>query len=155
MIGAHVEHKEKFVLAGFRELVTQGKDAGMGALWDKLTEHLAQRDVPMEGLHLFGVILGMNQKNQFDYMAGVLVEDKKVAVKLGLNAMGVPGGDFAITNVEGSIPLSIMAGVDMLMGKYLPSSGFVPNGPVFEAYGPGDPTAEDYQMQVWVPVKVA
>ncbi|MBM7051744.1 MULTISPECIES: GyrI-like domain-containing protein [unclassified Rothia (in: high G+C Gram-positive bacteria)] len=155
MIGAHVEHKDEFVLAGFRELVSQGADAGMGALWQKLTKHAEERGVTMEGVRLFGVILGMNQKNQFDYMAGILVEDKDVAAKLGLNAIVVPAGEFAVTNVEGSIPMSIMAGVDLLMGKYLPTSGFTPNGPVFEAYGPGDPTADDYQMQVWVPVKAA
>lgn len=155
MIGAHVEHKDEFVLAGFRELVTQGADSGMGALWEKLTRHAAERGVPVEGLHLFGVILGMNQNHQFDYMAGILVEDKDVAAKLGLSAIVVPAGDFAVTNVEGSVPMSIMAGVDLLMGKFLPSSGFAPSGPVFEAYGPGDPTQDDYKMQVWVPVKAA
>lgn len=155
MIGAHVERKEEFVLAGFRELVTQGADSGMGALWQKLTKHAQERGVPMEGLRLFGLILGMNQNNQFDYMSGILVEDKEVAAKLGLSAIVIPGGDFAVTNVEGAVPMSIMAGVDLLMGKFLPASGFTPNGPVFEAYGPGDPTQEDYKMQVWVPVKPA
>jgi AraC family transcriptional regulator len=155
MIGAHVEHKDEFVLAGFRELVTQGPNAGRGALWDKLTKHAAQRGVPLENVHMFGLILGMNQNNQFDYMAGILVENKDVAAQLGLNAIVIPAGEFAVTNVQGAIPMSIMAGVDQLMGQYLPTSGFVPNGPVFEAYAPGDPTSDDYQMQVWVPVKAA
>ena len=35
MIGARVEHKDEFFIAGFRETVKQG--AGIGELWKKLT----------------------------------------------------------------------------------------------------------------------
>lgn len=153
MIGARVEHKDKFFIAGFRETVQQG--AGMGELWKKLTDHATARGVTMPEVHSMGVIVGMNASGQFDYMAGILVENLETAQALGLNALKVDGGEFAVTNVEGPVPMSIMAGVDHLMGTFLPKAGFKPNGPVFEAYGPGDPSAADYQMQVWVPVKAA
>lgn len=153
MIGARVEHKDEFFLAGFRETVTQG--AGIGELWKKLTEHAEGRGVTMPEVHTMGVIVGMNQSGQFDYMAGILVESLDVAKALGLNALKVDGGEFAVTTVEGAVPMSTMAGVDHLMGTFLPQAGFKPNGPVFEVYGPGDPTQDDYQMQVWVPVKAA
>lgn len=153
MIGAHVEHKAEFFVAGFRETVTQGD--GIGALWKKLTEHAKAKGVTMPEVHSVGVILGMNAAGKFDYMAGFLVESLEVAQALELNALKVDAGEFAVTNVEGPVPLSTMAGVDHLMGTFLPQAGFKPNGPVFEAYGPGDPTRDDYQMQVWAPVKVA
>lgn len=153
MIGAHVEHKDEFFVAGFRETVTQGD--GIGELWKKLTNHAEAKGVTMPEVHSMGVILGMNAAGRFDYMAGFLVESLEVAQALELNVLKVDAGEFAVTNVEGPVPLSTMAGVDHLMGTFLPQAGFKPNGPVFEAYGPGDPTQDDYQMQVWVPVKVA
>ena len=153
MIGARVEHKDEFFIAGFRKTVKQG--AGIGELWKKLTTHAEARGVTMPEVHSMGVIVGMNAAGEFDYMAGILVENLETAQALGLNALKVDGGEFAVTTVEGPVPMSTMAGVDHLMGTFLPASGFKPNGPVFEAYGPGDPSAEDFQMQVWVPVKAA
>lgn len=153
MIGARVEHKDEFFIAGFRQTVKQG--AGIGELWTKLTDHAQQRGVTMPEVHSMGVIVGMNAAGEFDYMAGILVENLETAQALGLNALKVDGGEFAVTDVQGPVPMSTMAGVDHLMGSFLPQAGFKPNGPVFEAYGPGDPSSEDFQMQVWVPVKPA
>lgn len=153
MIGARVEHKDEFFIAGFRQTVKQG--AGIGELWKKLTDHAQKRGVTMPQVHSMGVIVGMNAAGEFDYMAGILVENLETAQALGLNALKVDGGDFAVTTVQGAVPMSTMAGVDHLMGTFLPQAGFKANGPVFEAYGPGDPSSQDFQMQVWVPVKPA
>ncbi|MDY3048283.1 MAG: effector binding domain-containing protein [Rothia sp. (in: high G+C Gram-positive bacteria)] len=153
MIGARIEHKDEFFIAGFRETVKQG--AGIGELWKKLTTQAEARGVTMSEVHPVGVIVGMNAAGEFDYMAGFLVENLETAQALGFNALKVDGGEFAVTQVEGPVPMSTMAGVDHLMGTFLPASGFKPKGPVFEAYGPGDPSADDFQMQVWVPVKPA
>ncbi|MDY6051788.1 MAG: GyrI-like domain-containing protein [Rothia sp. (in: high G+C Gram-positive bacteria)] len=153
MIGARVEHKDEFFIAGFRETVKQG--SGISELWKKLTDHAEKRGVTMPEVRSVGVIMGMNAVGDFDYMAGVLVKNLETAQGLGLNALKVEGGEFAVTQVEGPVPMSTMAGIDHLMGTFLPASGFKPNGPIFEAYGPGDPSADDFQLQVWVPVTLS
>ena len=64
MIGARVEHKDEFFIAGFRKTVKQG--AGIGELWKKLTTHAEARGVTMPEVHSMGVIVGMNAAGEFD-----------------------------------------------------------------------------------------
>lgn len=153
MFGARVEHKDEFFIAGFRGTVKQGE--GPARLWEQLSKHAAERGVTMEGVHSMGVMIGMNTSGEMDYMAGILVENLETAQALGLNALKVDGGEFAVAPVKGTPPVSTMGGVELLLGSFLPQAGFKPNGPVFEAYGPGDPSSKDYEMQVWIPVKAA
>lgn len=147
-----IHRKQELIIAGFREPVDP-RTGGQGALWNKLYKHIQENSLDTSNVHQLGLIFKMG-KESFDYMVGLVVPDIEVAKALGLDVAVIQESDYAILNAEGPVPYSIIAASDHLLNTFLPQSDYRPAGPIIEAYAPeGDPTADDYQMQVWIPVK--
>ncbi|WP_346846300.1 GyrI-like domain-containing protein [uncultured Rothia sp.] len=150
---ARVEHKPALVVAGLRETVDQG--AGRASLWDRTINAATLAGANLAHAQQVAIIFGATPSQEFDYMAGFVVDSKESASKLDLNAAEVPAGDYAIVDVRGPAPLASSTGLEYLVSTFLPEHGLAPSGPAMEIFGPGDTSAEDYAMQVWVPVKAA
>lgn len=149
---ARVEHQPALVVAGLRETVDQAQ--GNAELWEKVVNSIKLAGADPAQAQQIAIIFGANANNEFDYMAGVVIDSRENAEKLGLNAAEVPAGEYAVVDVRGPAPVASATGLDYLMGTFLPERGLRATGPAMEIYGPGDTSAEDYGMQVWVPVKV-
>lgn len=149
---ARVEHRPEMTIAGFRKTVELGPESN--ALWDEVSTALTLAGAPAHAVQQVGIIFAVGgEQAKFDYMAGVVVNDKDVAGQLNMNAAVVPAGEYAIVDVQGPAPLASATGMDYLLGVFLPERGLRATGPTLEVYGPGDTSAEDYMMQVWVPIK--
>lgn len=149
---ARVEHRPEMTIGGFRKTVEIGPESN--ELWEEVTSALTLAGAPASAVQQVGIIFAVGgDKAKFDYMAGVVINDKDVAGQLGLNAAVVPAGEYAIVDVQGPAPLASATGMDYLLGTFLPERGLRATGPTMEIYGPGDTSAEDYMMQVWVPVR--
>lgn len=147
---ARVQKKDSFVVAGFRNLVDPGE--GMVTAWDDVAATLTAAEADLSLARRVGIIAGMTPEHKFDYVAGIFVETKEDAEALGLNAAVVPAGRFAVVEVTGPVPDSSLAGIDYLTRTFMPQNRLRPAGPVFEVYGQGDATADNYTMEVWMPV---
>lgn len=148
---ARVEHKPALVVAGLRETVDQFEDRA--ALWTKVVDSATLAGANVAHAQQIAIIFGANKNQEFDYMAGFVVDSRESAGKLGLNAAEVPAGEYAVVDVRGPAPLASSTGLEYLVSTFLPEHGLKPNGPAMEIFGPGDTGAEDYAMQVWLPVK--
>lgn len=147
---ARVEHKPALVVAGLREKIDQFE--GRAKLWQKAIDSLTLAGVDPSHAQQVAIIFGANKSQELDYMAGFVIDARESASKLGLNAAEVPAGEYAIVDVRGPAPLASSTGLEYLVGTFLPERGLKPNGPAMEIFGPGDTGAEDYAMQVWLPV---
>lgn len=148
---ARVEHKPALVVAGLRETIDQFE--GREALWTQAVETATLAGANLSMAQQIAIIFGANKNQEFDYMAGFVVGSLEGAGKLGLNAAEVPAGEYAIVDVRGPAPLASSTGLEYLVSTFLPEHGLKPNGPAMEIFSPGDTGAEDYAMQVWLPVK--
>ncbi|MFW0107675.1 GyrI-like domain-containing protein [Rothia sp. P7181] len=148
---ARVEHRPSLVLAGLRETIDPA--VGNADVWERVLNTVKLAGFSTEGTQQVAIIFGANMRQEFDYMAGLVVNSRDNAQALGLNAAEVPAGDYAIVDVRGPAPLASMTGLDYLLGTFLPERALTASGPAMEVYGPGDTSSEDYMMQVWVPVK--
>lgn len=148
---ARIEHRPAMTIGGFRKTVELGEESNQ--LWEEVSTALTLAGAPMQAVQQVGIIFAVGgDKTKFDYMAGLVVNDKDVAAQLGLNAAVVPAGEYAIVDVQGPAPLASATGMDYLLGVFLPERGLRATGPTLEIYGPGDTSAEDYMMQIWVPI---
>lgn len=147
---ARVEHRPAIVVAGVRGTV--GQVEGKAELWEELVNSIKIAGEDPTHAQQLAIVFGVNADQKFDYMAGVVINSHESAEKLQLDAAEVPAGDYAIVDVRGPAPLAATTGMDYLMGTFLPEHGLRATGPMMEIYGPGDTSAEDYAMQVWVPI---
>lgn len=150
---ARIEHRPQMTVAGFRKTLELGAESS--ALWEEVTTTLTLAGASPADTQQVGIIFAVGGENKFDYMAGVVVNDKETAAKLSLNAAVVPAGEYAIVDVQGPAPLASATGMDYLLGVFIPERGLRPTGPTLEVYGPGDTGAEDYMMQIWIPITAA
>ncbi|GGH66055.1 GyrI-like domain-containing protein [Rothia aerolata] len=148
---ARIEHQPALVVAGLRETVDSA--AGTSELWKKVVDSIKLAGASPEHAQQIAIVFGANAENKFDFMAGVVVDSRESAEKLSLNAAEVPAGEYAIVDVAGPAPLAAATGMDYLLGTFLPQRGLRAAGPTLEVFGPGNTNAEDYMMQVWIPVR--
>lgn len=72
----------------------------------------------------------------------------------GFETAEIPAGTWAVFNSVGPMPHSIQNVWQRIFQEWFPATGYEhTGGPDFELYPPGDPAAEDYRCEVWVPVK--
>ncbi|MEX3610749.1 GyrI-like domain-containing protein [Rothia sp. LK2588] len=150
---ARIEHQPDLVVAGLRKTIKPPE--GYAELWKEVVNSITLAGADVSQAQQIAIMFGANANQEFDYMAGVVIDSRESAAKLGLNAAEVPAGEYAIVDVQGPALLASATGMDYLIGDFIPNRGLVPTGPAMEIFGPGDTTAEDYMMQVWVPIKAA
>lgn len=150
-----VEHKDGFKVAGLMIAATPKSD--FAGLWGMLFDKIPYQQLESLGSgQSFGVCSDMKEDGSFRYMAGYHTQDVEKARALGLELMDVPGADYAVVPVKGPTPQCIKQGWIYVWDTFFPQKGYRHAGtPDFEVYAPGDTTCPDYEMTLWVPVKIA
>ena len=128
-------------------------DGDFSPLWDELNQKAspAMLDV-LKVTQYLGVFTQPDTKGRVRYTAGFLVSEPASAVKLGLGVLELPASTYAVVEVTGQISESIPAGFASFEEAFFAKNPqYRPVGGL-EVYGRGDIQAEDYQMELWVPL---
>lgn len=150
-----IERKEAFQVAG-RTIEAVGQ-ADFPKVWDDLYEEFSLMELEALGDGCnYGVAYDYDEDrmNYFKYMAGYDVEDPQEAEHLGLEVLSIPEAEYAVLTLIGKVPNSIHRGWEFLLATYFPEHHYrqalTPN---FELYFEGDLEAEDYEMELWIPIE--
>ncbi|WP_076463869.1 AraC family transcriptional regulator [Actinomyces mediterranea] len=148
-----IQKKPAFVVAGLmRESI---ENSQCPATWQAL--HAAWDEGTLCALgsgQCFGMCFDVEDPGTINYLAGYDASDGQAARELGLDVVEVPENEYAIVRLEGPVPECIHRGWRYVMESFLPEHGYRHSGaPDFEAYGPGDMRATDYEMELWVPIE--
>lgn len=102
--------------------------------------------------NMLGICMDLEQdKQQFSYM--IAIEDVKHAEHTGFETREIPAATWAVFTSVGAMPHAIQKLWERIFQEWLPSSGFQhDNAPELEVYFPGDPSAQDYKCEIWIPV---
>ena len=86
------------------------------------------------------------------YTAGILVDDRASAHKLGLGLLELPASTYAVVEVTGRFRGLFRQVLRALNVEFFPAHPqYRPLGGL-EVYGRGDMQAADYTMELWVPL---
>lgn len=149
-----IQRKPAFTVAGLgREAIGS---AECPAVWDALLEGWDEDALVALGSgQSFGACYGIEGADTINYLAGydVADADADAARELGLDVLEVAPAEYAVVSLTGPVPECIHEGWRYVMESFLPERGLRHSGaPDFEVYGPGDMSALDYRMELWVPV---
>lgn len=148
-----IEKKEGFKVAGVKSDVT--KSSNFPKIWDSLVEKVPREKFTEFGNgQIYGVGYGylLDGEDTLTYLAGFDLKDERKAKELELDILQIPEKEYVIVTLNGPIPKSIHEGWKYIISYFFPKEGYRHDeSPDFEVYGNGDPTAEDYQMELWVP----
>lgn len=147
-----IEERAPFTVAGY-SLGAEGA-GNFSGLWEKLEKEKGMALMTSLGSgQSYGLCYDSKEDGSFSYMAAFDCADEDRAKGLDLDIMHVPQAKYAVVTVVGPIPKSIHDGWAYIWGTYLPAQGLSHAGtPDFEYYFGGDMQAEDYKMEIWVPV---
>lgn len=152
-----IEKKPAFAVAGLKKLCKDNSECPL--LWQELMQkHSLESLVALGSGKSYGACLGMEGECSLYYMAAFDVQNREKAKQLGLEVLEVPEAEYLVLDLKGAIPKCIHEGFAYAMGEYLPKNGYVhAYHPDFEVYttGEGDMYAEEYQMELWIPIQKA
>ena len=99
-----------------------------------------------------GICMCMDmQKEMLTYW--IAVEAAPETDAQGYETAGVPAASWAVFKSVGAMPHAIQNVWQRIFQEFFPGTGYEhTGGPEFELYPPGDPSAEDYVCEVWIPV---
>jgi AraC family transcriptional regulator len=150
-----VEMKE-LTVAGIKEtmnLVDGDEDfSGIMQMWLTLTEDDAARIMPLSNGMINGLIgaSANNNGQTFDYYIGCTTEETTAP---DMAILRIPAVTWAVFEVTGALPDSIINTWKRIFAEWFPSSGYesLPL-PTIEVYSDGDSGSDDYHSELWVPV---
>lgn len=91
-------------------------------------------------------------KDQMRYM--IAVEKPDSDLDFEAEERNIPAGTWAVFEVVGAMPDAIQDVWKRIYSEWFPSTGYQhAGGPELEVYLPGDPAAEDYKSEIWIPIK--
>ncbi|MGT2656385.1 AraC family transcriptional regulator [Streptococcus varani] len=147
-----IEKKDALVVAGV--LLEEIDNSLCSSAWDQLFEKTSFESLESLGNgQSFGVCTSGKEAHLINYMAGYDVTDQKKAKDLGLSIMEIEPAEYAIIPVKGPIPGSIHKAWKYVLEVFFPETGYSHSGaPDFEVYSEDDMYADDYEMELWVPI---
>lgn len=150
-----IQKKPGFTVAGLMREAIESSECP--ATWDALYKSWDEEKLSALGSgQSYGMCLDIEGPGTINYLAGYDVSDGVAARELGLDVFEVPENEYAIVTLEGPIPACIHRGWRYMMESFLPEHGYRHSGaPDFEVYGPGNMYADDYRMELWVPIEKA
>lgn len=93
-----------------------------------------------------------HDQDQFTYIIAV-ESDKAAPVSSSFITYEVPASTWAVFPVVGAMPDAMEDIWKRIFQEWFPATGYEhANAPELEVYPPGDPAAEDYRTEVWIPV---
>ncbi len=123
-------------------------------IWQDLYSKFSHDDLASLGRgQSLGVCHDIDTPERLNYMAGYEVTDRAKAEAMGLDILEVAAAEYAVVELNGPVPDCIHAGWRYLMEVFFPEQGFQHSGaPDFEVYSEGNMGAQDYRMELWVPI---
>lgn len=151
----NIQRKSAFTVAGLMQEAIESSECP--ATWDALYKSWDEKKLSALGSgQSYGMCFDVEDPGMINYLAGYDIPDGAEARKLGLDVFEVPENEYAIVTLEGPIPECIRQGWKYMMESFLPEHGYRHSGaPDFEVYGSGDMHADDYEMELWVPIERA
>lgn len=147
-----IQKKPAFIVAGLmREAIDNSE---CPATWEALHERWDEKTLCALGDgRCYGMCFDVKDPGTINYLAGYGASDGAAARGRGLDVVEVPENEYAVVALVGPVPECIHRGWKYVMESFLPEHGYRHSGaPDFEAYGPGDMYATDYEMELWVPI---
>ncbi|MCQ6280607.1 GyrI-like domain-containing protein [Bacillus sp. EB600] len=90
-------------------------------------------------------------KEQFSYM--IAIEDVNHSIVTGFDTRVIPAANWAVFTSVGPMPDAIVNVFSRIYQEWFPTTGFEQaNSTILEVYPPGNPSAQDYTCEVWVPI---
>lgn len=139
------------LIAGLRES-HPGTVAGIPAQWLRFAPYIGRIPGEIEGA-AYGVCLGGEGADGFDYVAGVAVSGIG-PLPAGLSPLCLPASSYAVFEHAGHVS-ALAETVDAILTRWLPGSGRTPARvpTFFERYGETfDPLTGLGGLEVWVPL---
>jgi len=150
-----IQKKPGFIVAGLMREAIESSECP--ATWDALYKSWDEEKLSALGSgQSYGMCFDVEDPGTINYLAGYDVSDGAAARELGLDVFEIPENEYAIVTLEGPIPACIYRGWRYMMESFLPEHGYRHSGaPDFEVYSPGNMYADDYQMELWIPIEKA
>ncbi|WP_150275591.1 AraC family transcriptional regulator [Paenibacillus tepidiphilus] len=123
-------------------------------LWNEVNSDGTSERLESIGVHpnLMGICSDMDmQKETMTYW--IAAEGSEETDPQGYEVTLIPAATWAVFTSVGPMPHAIQKIWERIYSEWFPSTGYEhANAPEFELYLPGDPGAEDYVCEVWIPV---
>ncbi|WP_187355345.1 AraC family transcriptional regulator [Paenibacillus tengchongensis] len=123
-------------------------------LWNEANSDGTSERLEFIGVHpnLLGICSDMDmQKETMTYW--IAAEGTEETDPQGYETTVIPAATWAVFTSVGPMPHAIQKIWERIYSEWFPSTGYEhTGGPEFELYLTGDPGAEDYVCEVWIPV---
>ena len=150
-----IEEKQGFKVAGVATRATP--DSNFMQIWNDLFDQVTADELKSLGVgdgKSYGSCYDAKSDGSFMYIASYDVIDEEKAKQLNLEILEVPPAMYAIFELIGALPNNIKNGWHEAMHNYFPANGYRHAGtPDFEVYFPGNMQADDYEMELWIPIE--
>jgi AraC family transcriptional regulator len=132
----------------------EGHHKAISELWDKCNnDGTIEKICAMDNKqNLLGISMEFeHDKEQFSYM--IAIKDVHHSAESGFDSRVIPASYWAVFTSIGPVPHAIVNVLSRICQESFTETGFEQaNGPMLEVYLPGNPSAQDYKCEVWVPI---
>jgi AraC family transcriptional regulator len=132
----------------------EGHHMKISELWDRWSSDGTYEKISAidNKQNMLGISMDFDdEKEQFSYM--IAIENVNHAAAASFNTREIPAASWAIFTSVGPMPDAIVNVLKRIYQEWFPATGYEQaNAPVLEVYLPGDPTAQDYICEVWIPI---
>ncbi|MDE5461046.1 helix-turn-helix domain-containing protein [Bradyrhizobium sp. CSS354] len=146
------ETTKAFLVAGINERISCDNGAAIPGLWQRFHQEVA--DIPVRvGSVAYGVCCNGDDAGNFDYIAGVEVDDfSELPRRFG--RIRIPEQRYAVFTHADHVA-SIRRTVNAIWNQWLPASGLkAADAPNFERYDEKfDPATGNGGLEIWIPVR--
>lgn len=152
-----IVEKESFKIVGLSRRVTTKNNENFKTIpkfWREVNESGVYEKLFNEsgGLGVMGACINYNRdQEEFDYL--IAIEGDKIKAVDDYKVADVPSCTWAIFESIGPIPDAIQKIWHKIFAEWFPATRYEhAEAPELEVYLPGDPDAEDYKCEVWIPI---
>jgi len=152
-----IEKRGAFKIVGLSRKVTTKDNQNFVEIpkfWAEVNGNgTTEKMMPYTGsLGILGVCHSMEmEKEEFSYMIGV--EGEELSVLKDVERIDVPAQTWAVFESIGPMPEAIQRVWQRIFSEWFPATKYEhADAPELEAYLPGDPSADDYKCEIWIPV---
>lgn len=130
----------------FKEIPEFWNQCNQNGFCERLYPHADQ-------LGVLGICMDYEEdKDRMRYM--IAVEEPESELDFEVEARAIPANSWAVFEVVGPMPDAIQKVWQRIYSEWFPSTGYEhAGGPELEVYLPGNPEAEDYKSEIWIPIK--
>lgn len=149
--------KKEFKITGISRRVTSKNDENFKIIpkfWDEICSNgtLKELNKSASDLGTLGVCYAYNkEQEEFSYMIGV--EGDNIQGLDEYEVLNVQDCTWAVFESIGPLPHAIQKVTNNIFSEWFPATKYEhADAPELEVYLPGNPNAEDYKCEVWIPV---